>query len=86
MEVKTIQGRIHLSDMQLDFHQDEMEQLPKGPMRREGLMWLRGVRKEQLKDKTSLKVYSGTFREVSKAQAEHRVQDRWNMVITKRLA
>jgi hypothetical protein len=74
MEVKTIQGRIHLADMQLDFHQDEMKQLPKGPMRREGLMWLRGVRKEQLKDKTSLKVYSGTFREVSKAQAEERAQ------------
>jgi hypothetical protein len=86
MEIKTIQGNIHLADMQLEFHQDEMEQLPRGLRRREVSTWLDGVKKEQLKDKTILKMYSGTFREVARAQAEQRAQDRWNKVITKRLA
>ena len=86
MEIKTIQGRIHLADMQLELHQDEMEQLPKGRGRRQMSKWLGGVKKEQLKDKTILKMYSGTFREASKAQTEQRAQDRWNKVITKRLA
>jgi hypothetical protein len=94
MEIKTIQGRIHLADMQLDFHQDEMDQMPWGQrggvekqrQRRHMAIWLTGVKQEQLKDKTHLRMYSGTFREVSKAQAEQRAQDRWNKVITKRLA
>jgi len=86
MEIKTIQGRIHLADMQLELHQDEMEQLPKGRSRRQMSKWLGGVKKEQLKDKTILKMYSGTFREASKAQTEQRAQGRWNKVITKRLA
>jgi hypothetical protein len=69
MEIKSIQGNIQLADMQLEFYQDEMEQLPRGLRRREVSTWLGGVKKERLKDKTLLKMYSGTFREVSKAQA-----------------
>jgi hypothetical protein len=87
MEIKTIQGRINVADMQLEFHQDELEHLPpRGLRRREVSTWLDGVRKDHLKDKILLKMYSGTFREVSKAQAEQRAQDKWNKVITKRLA
>jgi hypothetical protein len=84
MEIKTIQDCIHLADMQVEYHEDEME--PMGIRRREMTSWLRGVKKEQLKDKTLLQQYSGTFREVAKAQFEQRAQDRWNKVLTKRLA
>jgi hypothetical protein len=75
MEIKVIKDNIHLADMQVEFHEDEMEQMPRGRRRRAVSAWLGGVKNDQLKDKTRLKMYSGTFQEVSKAQAEQRSKD-----------